>query len=59
MKIHQGAVLIDDIMNLIVVVVHFKSKFMKVVQNQLLFRETNDALCEKYDLSWDWDNLMH
>ena len=39
MKLHQGPVFIDVMENLTEVVVQSKTNFVKVVQNQLLFRK--------------------
>ena len=39
MKLHQGPVFIDGMVNSTEVVVHSKTNFVKVVQNQLLFRK--------------------
>ena len=39
MKLHQGPVFIDGVMNSTEVVGRFKTNFVKVVQNQLLFRK--------------------
>ena len=39
MKLYQGLVFIDGMMNSIEVVVHSKMNFVKVVQNQFLFRK--------------------
>ena len=38
-KLHQGPVLIDSMVNSTEIVVHSKMNFMKIVQNQLLFRK--------------------
>ena len=38
MKLHQGPVFIDGMLNSAKVVVHSKTNFVKVVQNQLLFQ---------------------
>ena len=38
MKLHQGAVFIDGMVNSTEVVVYHKTKFVKIVRNQLLFR---------------------
>ena len=37
MKLHQGPTFIDGVVNTIEVVVHSKTNFVEVVQNQLLF----------------------
>ena len=39
MKLHQRPVFIDGMVNSTEVVVHFKTNFVKVVQNQLLFQK--------------------
>ena len=39
MKLHQGPVFIDGMVSSTKVVVHSKTNFVKVVQNQLLFRK--------------------
>ena len=39
MKLHQGPVFSDDMVNSIEVAVHSKTNIVKVVQNKLLFRK--------------------
>ena len=39
MKLHQGPVFIDGVVTSVEVVVHSKTNFVKVVQNQLLLRK--------------------
>ena len=39
MNLHQGPVFIDSMVNSTEVVSHSKTNFVKVVQNQLLFRK--------------------
>ena len=46
MKLHQGPVFIDGMVNSTEVVVHSKTNFVQVVQNQLFFPETIDAVCQ-------------
>ena len=46
MKLHQGSVFIDGMVNSTEVVVHSKTNFVKVVQNQLFFRKWL-MLCDK------------
>ena len=50
MKLHRGPVFIDDMLNLTDVVVHSKTNFMKVVQNQVLFRKTlmHQKICSRW-----------
>ena len=51
MKLYQGPVFIDGIVNSTEVVVHSKTNFMKVVQNQLFFRKPTDIARLSCDLS--------
>ena len=39
MKLHQGPVFIDGMVNSTEIIAHSKTNFVKVVQNQLLFRK--------------------
>ena len=43
MNLHQGPVFIDGMVNSTVVVVYYKMYFVKVVQNQLLFRKQQEV----------------
>ena len=48
MKLHHPPVFVDGMVNSTEVVVHSKTNFVKVVQNQLLFRKSL-MLCAKQD----------
>ena len=43
-KLHQGPVFIDDMVNSTEVIVHSKTNFVKVDQNQFFVSETIDAV---------------
>lgn len=65
MKLHQGPVCIDGMVNLIVIVVHTMTfKFVYIVRNQFLLRKSwcftrTDIAKSLSGLLWNWKNLTH
>lgn len=63
MMLHQGLVLNDDMMNSIVIVVHFQTNFVKVKISCCVEYHWCCALTDitrsSYDIPWGWHNLSN